>query len=338
MSETGEMKMTMDHQIAQLLDALYRRMDELEHPPLEELTPVLARYYFQEGRKFFKPLHVPNVEMVNTFIQREEAALPIRLYIPKRRISPLPVLVYFHGGGWVLGDLDSSDSICKFIADQSDCLVMSVDYRLAPEHPYPLPLKDAWDAMRWASRSVGAWGGDPTRLWVGGESAGANLAAAVAIKCRNENMSPVVAGQLLITPVTNYSFETASYRENSGINLTRERMVWFWNHYLQYPQQGLESYASPLLVGNASGLPPAIVVTAENDVLRDEGEAYARLLGRDGVFVRYLFFPRLVHSFIHMAGNSRRAWDAFTAIADAFREELHVRCVDSPSFHAFSSV
>ncbi|MBA4496121.1 alpha/beta hydrolase [Paenactinomyces guangxiensis] len=314
--------MAIDIQVQQVLNKIYTRMSELNHPPLEQLTPGMSRYYFQEGRKFFARVPVAGVRVEDRRISRTAPDLPIRIYSPDGR-GPFPVLVYFHGGGWVLGDLDSSDDICQAIAKRSHCVVISVGYRLAPEHKYPAPVHDAFDAICWAFEHIELLHGDPMRLAVGGESAGANLACAAALKA-SEIKSPPLFCQLLITPVTHYSFNTKSYRTGGSRNLTRERMIWFWHHYLQDPAQGLEPYASPLLVKNPGNLPPALIATAQYDPLRDEGEAYANLLRKHGVNVTYFCFAGLVHSFVHMAGNVELAKKAFEKITTAFFQMLHM--------------
>ncbi|MDR6226411.1 alpha/beta hydrolase [Desmospora profundinema] len=257
--------MPVDPQIKSLLVRIYAHMNHLGHPPLDQLTPEKSRFYFQEGRKFFTQMRIEGVKKWDCRIARPGSRLPIRLYRPHHG-ERLPILVYFHGGGWVLGDLDSSDEICARLAIDTESLVISVDYRLAPEHKYPAPMLDAVDAVLWARGHAGQWGGDGDRVSVGGESAGANLAAAAAIRLKE--MGHTLESQLLITPVTNHAFDTPSYQERGCINLTKERMMWFWNHYLELPVQGLEYYASPLLNREPANLPKSLILTAEWDPLR----------------------------------------------------------------------
>jgi acetyl esterase len=238
-------------------------------------------------------------EVVDRGIPGPAGTLPVRIY-KSGAPSPAPVLVYFHGGGWVCGNLDTHDSLCRALANAARCVVVSVDYRLAPEHPFPAPVEDAYAATAWVSDNGARLGADPTRLAVGGDSAGGALAAAVCLMARDRG-GPAITCQLLNYPATDYAFDTASYVENaSGYQLTREGMIWFWNHYLATPADGCHPYASPLRAEDFSGLPPAIVITAEFDPLRDEGEEYARRLMAAGVPVHLLSYPGLIHNFVRM--------------------------------------
>ncbi|MGD9764197.1 MAG: alpha/beta hydrolase [Candidatus Binatia bacterium] len=226
--------------------------------------------------------------------------IPVRIYIPSSR-EPLPVLVYFHGGGWVIGSLDTHDSIAGALADDAGCVVVSVDYRLAPEHPYPAAAEDAYAAMCWAVAHAGDLGADPRRVAVGGDSAGGNLATVTALMARDRG-GPPLRFQLLIYPVTDARFDTASYRDNAaGYWLSTEDMRWYWGHYLGagLPRAG-EPYASPLRERNLAGLPAALVITAEFDPLRDEAEEYARALQEAGVPVRLSRYGGMIHGFFGM--------------------------------------
>src|SRR5438093_13283858 len=208
--------------------------------------------------------------------------IPVRVYTPEGR-APFPVLVYFHGGGWVIGSLETHDGICRHLANAAGAVVVSVDYRLAPEHPFPASGEDAYAATRWAADNAASFGGDPRRVAVGGDSAGGNLAAVVSLMARDRGGPPLVF-QLLVYPVTDFSFDTPSYSENAeGYLLSAESMRWFWGHYLADPADGKHPHASPLQAENVRGLPPALVITAEYDPLRDEGEAYAARLKQAGV-------------------------------------------------------
>src|SRR5881397_1593802 len=193
--------------------------------------------------------------------------IPVRVYTPEG-CAPFPVLVYFHGGGWVTGSLETHDGLCRHLANAAGAVVASVDYRLAPEHPFPASGEDAYAATRWVAANAAVIGGDAKRIAVGGDSAGGNLAAVVSLMARDRG-GPAIALQLLVYPVTNHAYDTASYRENAdGYLLTRDSMVWFWNHYLRSDRDGADPYASPLRAPNLAGLPPAVVVTAEFDPLR----------------------------------------------------------------------
>jgi acetyl esterase len=250
-----------------------------------------------------------------------EGGVRIRLYRPEGK-GPFPVLLYFHGGGWVVGDLDSHDQVCRSLARRAPALVINVDYRLAPETPFPGPLDDCEAALRWAASRAALLGGRPDRIAVGGDSAGANLAAALALRVRDRG-GPPIALQLLIYPVTDRNFETLSYREfASGFGLTRSNMQWFWECYLPEASGVPVPEAAPLRAKSLAGLPPAFVLTAEFDVLRDEGEAYARRLHKEGVPLRGMRFRGMNHGFIRMAALFPQADHALTVLADALRDGI----------------
>lgn len=243
----------------------------------------------------------------------------VRCYRPKGS-GPFPILLYFHGGGWVVGDLDSHDNVCRSLARRAGAVVMSVDYRLAPEVKFPGPLDDCEWALRWAESHAADLEGDRARISVGGDSAGANLAAGLALRMRDRG-GPKIASQLLIYPVTDRNFETASYKEfASGYGLTRTNMQWFWECY--HPAAELDPTAAPLRAASLKGLPPAFVLTAEFDVLRDEGEAFARRLHKEGVAVRGMRFLGMNHGFIRMGAVYPQADYALTVLAEALKQ-LH---------------
>jgi len=224
--------------------------------------------------------------------------IPVRIYSPDGT-APLPLLVFFHGGGWVIGSLETHDAICRDLANGAECIVVSVDYRLAPEHKFPAAAEDCYAATRWAAAHAAELGADASRLAVGGDSAGGNLAAVVSQMVRDRGGPPIVF-QLLIYPVTNASFDTASYRDNAeGYLLTAGDMRWFWGHYLGSPNDGANPYASPLK-GKLNGLPPALVITAEYDPLRDEGEKYAQYLKEAGVATHLSRYDGMIHGFFGM--------------------------------------
>ncbi len=243
-------------------------------------------------------------------------AIPVRLYTPRGARERRPALVYFHGGGWVRGDLETHDRVCRFLAAGAECLVVSVDYRRAPEARFPAAVEDAFAATRWVAEHASEIGADPGRLAVGGDSAGGNLAAVVALLARDAG-GPALQFQLLVYPVTDSSLETASYEENaSGYGLTRADMAWYWKQYLPDGAAGKDVRASPLRAQNLRGLPPALVITAEYDPLRDEGEAYGRRLRDAGVRVTVTRYPGMVHGFFGLPGvydQGKRAIDEATA-------------------------
>jgi acetyl esterase len=227
--------------------------------------------------------------------------IAIRLYTPDRDRA-LPLLVYFHGGGWVLGSIDTHDALCRALANAAGCAVVSVEYRLAPEHPFPAAPEDAYAATRWIAENAAALGGDATRIAVGGDSAGGNLAAVVALMAREQG-GPRLRHQLLIYPVTDAAFDTLSARENAeGYLLTSEAMRWFWNHYCPDVTARGDWRASPVRAPHFRGLPPAHVIPAEFDPLRDEGEAYAAHLRAADVPVRCTRYDGMIHGFFSMGG------------------------------------
>ena len=248
--------------------------------------------------------------------------LPVRVYRPSAA-GGLPVLVWFHGGGWVLGDLDMSDLTLRKIANRAQCAVVSVDYRLAPEHRFPAAVEDAFAATRWVVEHAEALGVDARRVAVGGDSAGGNLAAVVALLAR-ERGGPRLAHQALIYPVTDCNFTTDSYRENAeGYFLTTLSMRWFWGHYLGdapgHAAAGDDWRASPLRATSLAGLPSAHVLTAEFDPLRDEGEAYASRLREAGVPVTHTRYDGLVHGFFYLTEAIADGERAVTEVAAELR-------------------
>jgi len=260
-------------------------------------------------------------QMENRTVPGPAGQIPVRIYTPVGT-APFPVLVYFHGGGWVIGNLDTHDGICRSLANRVGCLVVSVDYRLAPEHRFPAAPEDCYAATRWLAEHAGSLGGDKGRIAVGGDSAGGNLAAVVALMARDRG-GPKLAFQLLVYPATDTDFETRSYRENSeGYFLTRADMVWFWNHYAPRDEDRRNPYAAPLRAASLRGLPPALVITAEFDPLCDDGNAYAARLREDGVPVRLSQQDGLIHGFFQMGAvidRGRASVDeASRALKDAF--------------------
>lgn len=234
--------------------------------------------------------------------------LSARIYRPASE-ETLPTLVYFFGGGWVLGSIETSDGICRRLANAVPCQVITVGYRLAPENPFPAAVHDCHAAVRWIASNAAELGVDPDRIVVGGDSAGGNLAAVVAQLCTQEGIR--LSGQLLVYPNTWYGADTESMRVNDDPALFNRRSVsWYWNHYLSSPDEGDDTRVSPLLTEDLSGLPPALVITAEYDPLRDEGELYAGRLRDAGVSVLMTRYGGMVHGFFAMSGvldGGRRA-------------------------------
>ncbi len=244
----------------------------------------------------------PEGEVVGSVVDRTvpgpAGEIAIRIYTPAPHSGGTrAALVWFHGGGWVIGNLDGADYTCRAMTNRANCVVVSVDYRLAPEAKFPAAAEDSYTVTKWVADNAASIGVDAHRIAVGGDSAGGNLAAVVALMAKASS-EPAIGYQALVYPVTNHSYETASYRENAeGYLLTKESMIWFWNHYLKTAADGDDPMASPMKATDLSGLPPAIVITAEFDPLRDEGEAYASRLKQAGVAVEATRYDGQIHAF-----------------------------------------
>ncbi len=311
-----------DPQMKAVLDELAA----LDPKPIEKLTPAEARRQpsaadavkalLKKQGKSTDPEPVGKV--ADQTVPGPAGKIPIRVYTPKGD-GPFPVLVYFHGGGWVLADLDTYDSSCRALTNAAGCLVVSCDYRHAPEHKFPAAAEDAFAAYQWVLANAAALNGDPKRVAVGGESAGGNLAAVTAIRTLDKKVSSPVY-QLLVYPVTNYGFDTESYKEHADAKpLNREMMKWFWGHYLAEPADGDRAYASPLRARNVSQLPPATVITADIDPLRSEGKLYADKLKQAGVQVDYTNYEGMTHEFFGMGAVVDKAKQAVQKAADGLK-------------------
>jgi len=265
----------------------------------------------------------PNVASVRDIIADvKDARIPVRVYVPRNQ-RRLPVLVYYHGGGWVVGNLETADWLCRSLALAANCVIFSIDYRLAPENKFPTPAEDCYRATKWVAENGFEEYADVGRLAVGGDSAGGNLAAAVCLMARDRG-DPAISYQLLICPVTNHSFDTESYRRYAdGYLLTLKDMEWFWNHYLPHPRDGENPYASPLL-GDLHSLPRALVMTAEYDPLRDEGEAYAKRLEEAGVVTSMTRYDSMIHCFTDFA-DLKQTRKAIEEAAYQLRRVFEVR-------------
>jgi len=224
------------------------------------------------------------------------ADLPVRVYLPAgASAGPRPVVVYFHGGGFVLGDLETGDAHCRLFCAGADCVVVSVNYRHAPEHPFPAATEDAHAAVCWVAENLARWNGDAQRIAVAGASAGATLATVATLLARDRG-GPRLCFQLLLVPGTDMEHDYPSYRDNAeGFGLTRNTMRWFGKHYFADAAQRLHPQASPLRAASLAGLPPAAILTAEFDPMRDEGEAYARALRAADVAVRHQCYAGFIH-------------------------------------------
>jgi acetyl esterase len=292
-------------------------------PPYETLSALEARVLFLAAREVLAPDPAPVAEVRELSAPGPGgAAVPVRLYraAPAASGEMLPALVYFHGGGWVIGDLDTHDSLCRHLANAARCAVVSVDYRLAPEHKFPGAVEDCFAATSFVAEQAASLGIDRERLAVGGDSAGGNLAAVVSLMARDRG-EPRLRRQLLLYPAVDCAMTHPSHeRFGEGYLLTRPTMRWFYDHYLREPADIEDWRASPLRAPDLSGVAPAFVLTAGNDVLCDEGEAYARRLRQHGVPVRLRHFPDQIHGFLTMGKIVRAAQPALDEIAAELRE------------------
>jgi acetyl esterase len=282
--------------------AILEKLDAEGAPPLEAQIPAQVRPARMERAKLVGGAAVPLARVEDIAIPGADGPIPARLYAAHDG-GIHPALVYFHGGGFVFGNLETHDTICRALAHESGAVVISVDYRLAPEHKFPAAVEDAYAATLWVAANAPALGIDARRIAVGGDSAGANLATVVAIRCRDAG-GPPLAAQVLLYPVTDSSsLDKGSYLEFAqGYGLTRAAMDWFGKHYLGSAEDGRNPEASPLLAPNLAGLPPALVITAEFDPLRDEGEEYAERLRQAGVAVTFERYAGMIHGFVAMRG------------------------------------
>jgi acetyl esterase len=286
--------MSLDEATAQFL----KQMGEAGGKPLHEMSPEEARAL----GGMLGDLYGKGPDMARV----EEAAIPAddggtiaaRVLVPNA--APRAVIVYYHGGGWVIGAIDEFDTLGRVLAQRTGCTVVLVDYRLAPEHRYPAAARDAYAALLWVSANLGSLASPGAPIIVAGDSAGGNLSAVVALRARDEN-GPAIALQVLVYPVTDCDLDNSSYTDPANqLMLTRDSMVWFWDHYAPDPGDRASADASPLRAADLSGLPPAVVLTAEHDVLREEGEAYAERLRQAGVPVRFKRFEGQMHGFFTM--------------------------------------
>jgi acetyl esterase len=293
--------MPLDPQARAMID----RTVALNLPPASQMTPAQARESVRQRSVALPREDVASVR--DHQVPLQGGAIVVRVFTP-RGTGPKPALVYFHGGGWVTGDIETHEGICRTLANAADCVVASVDYRCAPEHPFPTAAEDAYAATRWVVEQARDLGVDARRLAVAGDSSGGNLAAAVALMARDRG-GPALALQVLIYPVTDHDFERPSYTENAeGYLLTAASMRYYWDQYVPNVADRMNPYVSPMRARSLAGLPPALVITAEYDPLRDEGEAYAQALAAAGVSVAHSRYPGMIHAFFR-----------FTNVLDAAR-------------------
>lgn len=301
-------------QVQVLLDTL----DEQNTPPTTGVTPEVAREQYEAFAAMVETEEVGEIQDFD--IPGPGGAIPVRTYHPETDGDP-GILVYYHGGGHVIGSLDSHANVCAALCNRAGVLVISVDYRLAPDHRFPAALEDAYTALEWAAEHGEDIGGDPSRLAVGGDSAGGNLAAAGALMAADRD-GPDLRHQLLIYPdvASSVVHDFDSYDENAeGYILERETIEWFRQQYVKNPIHGRNAYFAPLLADDLSDVPPATIVTAGFDPLRDEGVAYADRLETAGVEVRHEHYEEMVHAFVQLTGLVDAADDALEMLAGELR-------------------
>ena len=308
---------TLDPQVRATLEELAR----LGLPPINTIPPTQARQQYRDTRALLRPPAPALAQVINVHTGADAGSVPLRVYRPAEGI--LPALVFFHGGGYVVGDLDTHDVVCRQLAAQSGVAVIAIDYRLAPEHPFPTAIDDAWAATKWIAAHATDLRVDASRLAVGGDSAGGCLAAVVALMARDAG-GPTLRHQVLIYPVTDLSVDEPSPNDGVGYGLTRDLMRWYAAQYAPAREHRLDWRTSPLLAPSVDRVPPALVITAAVDPLRDEGEAYARRLEAAGVAVDYLCLGGMIHGFLTMGGRIDTANRTVSIVAATLAQALGV--------------
>ncbi len=307
--------MTLDPEIAWVLD----RVAKSGQPPLETLSPAEARRLYARNAAVLDLPPAPMASIEMRAVPGPAGPISIRLYSPPATGVPEPLLVFFHGGGWVIGSIETHDRTCRALAAQAACRVASVEYRLAPEHPFPAAVDDAFAAWRAIAGDAAAWGADERRIAIGGDSAGGSLTAAVCHLAKRAG-APAPRLQVLIYPSTDMSRDYPSHgRFGEGYLLTRDLRDWFGRHYLGSKSERADPRASPLRFGEFRGLPPAHIQTAGYDPIQDEGIAYAEALAAAGVAVEHRHYPGLVHGYLQLAGYAKAARTALGDAASALR-------------------
>jgi acetyl esterase len=299
---------------------LLTQLAESGRKPLHEMTPDEARGFNAALREVMGPGPEIASSRDVTLPASDGGEFTVRVLVPEGEISAL--LVYYHGGGWVIGNTDDSDHLARVLANRLHAAVVNVDYRLAPEHPYPAAADDAWTALVWASEQMAEIAGNHVPLVVMGDSAGGNLSAVVAQKARDAG-GPELAAQVLVYPVTDADLDNATYTDpENQLLLSRDAMVWFWGHYAPDPASRLNPDASPNRTADLTGLAPAIVLTAEHDPLREEGEVYAERLRAAGVPVEFRRFDGQMHGFFTLVGLLPGSADAIDYVSEQLGRQL----------------
>ena len=275
--------------------ALLEQMKAMGFTYTSDLTVTRAREMVQ-AMQAVRPAGEPVAHIEDSVIPGPAGEIPIRIYTPEGS-GPFPILVFFHTGGWQIGNLDTQDPLCRRITNRAGCSVVAVDYRLAPEHPFPAAVDDCYEATKWVATHATEFQGDPSRVAVGGDSSGGNLAAVTALMARDRG-NPKLAFQLMMFPATDFRLSTPSMEElGEGYNVTKPQMMWIRNNYLPNQADWTNPLASPLLAPDLSGLPPALIIYAEYDPLRDDAEAYATRLKEAGVSVKASRYDGMIHDF-----------------------------------------
>ena len=310
--------MPLDPQIKPIID----QAASAGAPPLSSLSPHHARAAFRTMFEAFGGRPTPVAKSEDRTIPGPAGEIGLRIYTPEGK-GPFHALMFFHGGGWVVGDLDTHDPLCRALTNAAHCITVAVDYRLAPEHKFPAAVEDCYAASQWVVHNAASIGANPARLAVGGDSAGGNLSAAVSLMARDRG-DLQVGYQLLMYPALDASLQTKSMTEFAdGYLLTRADMVWFWGHHLKGEADRSNPYACPSQAKDLNGLPPAMIITAQFDPLRDEGEAYAKRLEEAYVPLTLKRYEGVTHGFLSMASivdKGRKAIeDAASHLRASFR-------------------
>ncbi len=306
--------MPLDPQAKTLLDQIASvngpKLHTLSAPDARRVTGSMFQAPPEKIEKVFK--------IENRKIPGPAGSIPIRVYTPEGP-GPFPVLVFFHGGGWVICDLDSHDAPCRQLTNKAGCVTVSVDYRLAPEHKFPAGVEDCFAATKWVAEHAKELNVDANRLAVGGDSAGGNLSAVISQLARDAS-GPKIALQLLIYPATEAELDTQSHKTFTDYFLTRDDILWFWAHYLRGPADRKDPRVAPALAKSFKGLPAALIITAEFDPLRDEGEAYGEKLRAAGVPVTISRYEGMIHGFVSMSDVLDKGKQAIDESAAALRK------------------
>jgi acetyl esterase len=308
--------MALDPQAKWVLDIA----EEKGLPSLDELSPTEAKAAYEERALTLTFKDVDIGKTMDIDIPGPNGEIPIRIYHPIGMTAPLPVLVYYHGGGWVIGSRDTHDSLCRLIANSGPFIVVSVDYRMGPEHPFPAAVEDSTTALNWTAENIADYSGDPKNIAVGGDSAGGNLSAVVSLIARNEK-TYMPKFQWLIYPATQMEMTTPSHKNYAeGYFLTRSLMEFFQNHYLTDEANKKDWRASPLLADSLADLPPALIQTAGFDPLQDEAIAYSERMNKEGSKATHTHYEGMLHGFINLGGVVDKATDCVNEGVAALRE------------------